>query len=103
MRQRGSLARRDMAVSFLSIRNGEAVPLGNIPELSVAEFRNAIISAVSGGCHLAAFFGRPVKNRRLQLIAVLADAVTSSLSLLSAEVDKAYPCLTVDCPLSPLV
>jgi len=98
MRQRGCLARRDMAVSFPSIHNGEAVPLGNVAELSVAEFRNAIISAVSGGCHLAAFFGRPVRNRRLQLIAVLADAATSSLSLLGAEVDKAYPCLTVDCP-----
>jgi len=62
------------------------------------EFRAKIISALSEGATLTALFGTPMEDGRIQLISILADPGTSSLSALSAEVDESYPCLTVDCP-----
>ncbi len=87
-----------MTISFPSFHNGEPIPLASIPRLSMREFRAAIISAVSNGATLTALFGTPMEDGRIQLIGVLADSVTSSLSALSTEVDESYPCLTLECP-----
>ena len=87
-----------MATGVSSFRSGEAIPLQNIPDLSIGEFRRAVLCAVSGGGTLAALFGTPTENRGIRLIAVVPDSVTNSLSILSASVDRSYPCLTLECP-----
>jgi Ni,Fe-hydrogenase III large subunit len=87
-----------MTASIPSFHNGEAVALANIPLVPVPDFRNEIISSVNDGASLSALFGTPMQNGHIQLIGVLGDAVTGSLSAMSTEVDEAYPCLTLECP-----
>jgi len=87
-----------MATTLLSFHSGEAIPLQNIPNLSIAEFRTRILSAVSSTCTLATLFGMPAENGHVRLIAVAADSVTNSLSILSTKVSQSYPCLTLECP-----
>lgn len=81
-----------------SFHNGESIPLASIPSLPIREFRAAVISAVSNGARLTALFGTPMEDGRIRLIGVLADPLTGSLSSVSSEVGKSYPCLTLDCP-----
>lgn len=80
-----------------SFRNGESLPLANVPDLPQGEFRAKTIAAVHEGWWLAALFGTPMENGRLQLISVLADPLTSGLAAISTEVGEVYPCLTVEC------
>jgi Ni,Fe-hydrogenase III large subunit len=88
-----------MATGLPSVHCGEPVPLRNIPDLSIAEFRTAIFSAVNAGSTLAALFGMSAAaDKSIRLIAVLADSATSSLSIVSTEVEESYPCLTLECP-----
>src|ERR1039457_1142170 len=87
-----------MATALSSFHTGEAIPLQNISNLSIAEFRAAILSKVSSTCNLAALFGMPAENRYVRLIAVVADSVTNSLSILGTKVDQSSPCLTLECP-----
>jgi Ni,Fe-hydrogenase III large subunit len=87
-----------MATGVSSFRSGEAIPLQNIPDLSIAEFRSAVLSAVSAGGTLAALFGTVAENSRVRLVAVVPDSATNRLSILSANVDRSYPCLTLECP-----
>jgi Ni,Fe-hydrogenase III large subunit len=98
MKPRACLVSVEMATALSSFHNGEAIPLQNIPNLSIAEFRTAILSAVSRTCSLAALFGMPAENGHVRLIAVATDSVTSSLSILSTKVSQSYPCLTLECP-----
>ncbi|HXR34880.1 MAG TPA: hypothetical protein VN754_02980, partial [Candidatus Binataceae bacterium] len=87
-----------MALSLPSIRNGEATSLRNIAELTISQFRDAIIAAVEGGERLAALFARPLEGEKTELFAVLAKAGDGTLSLLRTAVAQAYPALTPDCP-----
>jgi Ni,Fe-hydrogenase III large subunit len=87
-----------MAIGLSKFHSGEPVPLRSVPDLSIAEFRTGILSAVSGTCSLAALFGMPAGDRHVRLIAVVADSVTNSLSILSTKVGESYPCLTLECP-----
>ncbi len=87
-----------MTAALPVFHNGAPVPLGSIPRLPMREFRAGIISAVSNGSMLTALFGAPMENGHIQLIGVLADSATSSLSSVSTEADEAYPSLTPECP-----
>ncbi len=87
-----------MAMPIPSFHNGEPIPLATVPYLPVREFRAEIVSAVRTGFALTALFGMPGENGRVQLFGVLADSTAGSLSALRAEVNEAYPCLTVECP-----
>src|SRR5260370_35645816 len=98
MKPRACLVSVEMAAALSSFHSGEAIPLQNIPILSIAEFRTAILSAVSSTCTLAALFGIPAENQNARLVAVLADSATSRLSVFAAEVAEPYPCLTLECP-----
>jgi Ni,Fe-hydrogenase III large subunit len=87
-----------MTISMPPFRNGEPVSLASVPCLRTHEFRAEIISAVGAGSTLTALFGTPAENGGIQLFGVLADSMAGSLSALRAEVNGAYPCLTVECP-----
>src|SRR5260370_42000994 len=88
----------EMATELSSFHTGQAIRLQDIPDLSMAEFRTAILSAVSSTCTLAALFGMPAENQNVRLIAVLADSATNRLSIFAAEVAESYPCLSLECP-----
>ena len=83
---------------LLSLRNAEAAPLDEVPDLTVPEFRDSVIEAVEAGGRLAALFGWPRPHDGVQVFAVLADASEGTLSLLSTPVADSYPALTPDCP-----
>jgi Ni,Fe-hydrogenase III large subunit len=87
-----------MAIALPSFHSGVGIPVRNIPSLSIAEFRIAIITALNSKNTLAALFGMPVANQVIRLIAVLADSATNCLSIFSTEVTDSYPCLTLECP-----
>jgi len=87
-----------MAPALSPFHSGQPIPLRNVPDLSIVEFRAAILSAVRSGSSLAALFGMPAQNQHVQLIAVVADSATNSISILRTVVEKSYPCLTLECP-----
>ncbi|NLX60100.1 MAG: hydrogenase [Phycisphaerae bacterium] len=84
----------------LLLRNGQAAPLGAVPDVGIDVFRNRVVAAVAGGMRLAALFGRPDADApgAIRLVAVLASDSTSHLSLLRTCVERDYPALTPDCP-----
>ena len=80
-----------------STRNAEAIPTDAIPLITIREFRDSVLSEVSGGSHIAAFFGQPA-GKAVRLYAVLARDESGTLALLATEVDDSFPSLTPDCP-----
>ena len=87
-----------MRPPWLTLHNGKAAPLGDIPQLGVTQFRTQVIEGVDGGCRIAAFFGHAIATGRVRLFAVLADGAGGTISVCSADVDARYPALTPDCP-----
>nr|BAL59205.1 NADH ubiquinone oxidoreductase subunit [Candidatus Acetothermum autotrophicum] len=81
----------------LKMRNGEAVDLGRIDIVSIAEFRQEIVEDVEAGARLVALFGRP-QGSTIQLFAVVGDPVTGTFSVLSTRAQTAYQALTPACP-----
>src|SRR5229473_3344256 len=98
MRPRTYWAEPGMTNPILAFHNGEPVALADVPCVPLSEFRTRIITAVHEGCWLAALFGTQIEGGRFQLISILGDRRTSSLTAIGAEVDQSYPCLTVECP-----
>src|SRR5262245_13283555 len=87
-----------MAITtHLSLRNGEAAKVEEVPRLSVDEFREAVLSGVQAGGRLSALFGRPGEKDALEIFAVIAHGKTAELSLLLTEVGKSYRALTPEC------
>jgi Ni,Fe-hydrogenase III large subunit len=82
----------------LVLHNGEAAPLLELPHLGIAEFRDAIFAGIESGGRLAALFGRPCETEAVQLIAVLAQASTGTLTLVATTIKEGYPALTPECP-----
>ncbi len=80
------------------LRNGGAVPLGDIPRLAPGSFREAILSAVGEGARIAALFAMPVAGETTRLVTVLAHGAGGALSVAATEVGDRYPALTPDCP-----
>jgi Ni,Fe-hydrogenase III large subunit len=91
----------------LTMRHCQAVPLANIPLISVEAFRNAVLDRVAQGYRICALFGVPREHlaeagvsgsSALRMYALLALDKEGSLATLSAEVDGAYPSLAPECP-----
>ena len=82
----------------LTVHNGTAVALSDIPRLSIAQVRTHVVDSVAAGDRVAAFFGHPVGGGRVRLFAVLARGSGGTLSVCSAEVGEHYPALTPACP-----
>ena len=85
-------------VPGLPVRNCEDISLADVPVLSFAEFRDAVLSHVGYGARLAALYGRPGESGRVGLVAVLANGGSGLISIFSTEVGDSYPSLTPDCP-----
>jgi Ni,Fe-hydrogenase III large subunit/Ni,Fe-hydrogenase III component G len=82
----------------LTTRPQTPVALQEIPLVTCSEFRETVLTGIAEGGRLAALFGRPSDNERVQLFAVLAYGSTGTLTVVSTEVTDAYPALTPDCP-----
>jgi Ni,Fe-hydrogenase III large subunit len=62
----------------------------------VAEFRSEVVRAVRAGQRLSALFGREIP-RGVNLVAVLTHDDSGWLSVVSTDVEDAYPALTPEC------
>ena len=80
-------------------RNAEPAPIADVPLLDVAAFRKAVLDSVlRHECRIASFFGRAVDGR-VEIVAVLADDVTSELGFVRTRLDDSrFDSLTPECP-----
>jgi Ni,Fe-hydrogenase III large subunit len=79
------------------IYNGKALPLAEVPELGIDEFRKVIIEEVGRGRRISSLFGM-LQGDGIALMAVLANDRVGVLELCRTQVRDNYPCLTVDVP-----
>jgi Ni,Fe-hydrogenase III large subunit len=80
-----------------ALRVGQAIPRTDVAEVSFAEFRRAVLDAVSSGQRVAALFG--VAAAPVDLYAVLADRTHALVRLARTRLDSDnFPSLTPDCP-----
>jgi Ni,Fe-hydrogenase III large subunit len=85
----------------VTIRNGQALPLADVPNLSITAFLASIWERTRGGERISALFGAPGvpdDSGRTRLFAVLSDDQHGTLAALSTSVGDRYPSLTPDCP-----
>ena len=83
------------------LRNGQSVPLDQIPLLSIPDFLALVWDRNRGGARVSALFGEPVpgsSSGAVRLFAVLSHDLKGELYALSTEVTDRYPSLTADCP-----
>jgi Ni,Fe-hydrogenase III large subunit len=85
---------------FASLRNGQAVPTAQIPEVPFADFRDTILGAIANDQHVAAFFGDSASSHgAVALYVVLADPGPASLYVGKTSLGSdSFPSLTPDCP-----
>jgi Ni,Fe-hydrogenase III large subunit/Ni,Fe-hydrogenase III component G len=85
---------------FVPLRNAQAIPRNQVPEVSFAVFRQAILNGAADGQRIAALFGAsPASTGSVDLYGVLADAVHATLHVGRTRLeDESFPSLTPDCP-----
>jgi Ni,Fe-hydrogenase III large subunit len=88
------------ANGLAAVRNGQALPRTEIPELSFGEFRRTTVTSVADGQHVAAMFAdAPADNDAVELYVVLADSHQARLHIGKTCLESdAFPSLTRDCP-----
>jgi Ni,Fe-hydrogenase III large subunit len=86
------------AARFLSVANGSAVALAELPRLELGAFLDAVTSARERKRRVSALFGA-VRAGKLGLHVVLADDDAGLLECAWTELDgDAYPSMTAACP-----
>src|SRR3974390_3163169 len=85
------------SATAVSARNGEAVALEQIPDLSATAFRDQVLQICDNNGRIAALFGQPAGADAVRLHAVLANDAEGQLTLCSSEVVARYPALTPAC------
>jgi len=91
--------------AWLTIRQGAAVPLGEIPNVAPEEFTAQVSAARSRGGRLAQLFGRRMPDGGVTLFALLAfddagaiDVCCTHLSSAFGATQLAFPSITADWP-----
>ena len=83
---------------LLSLANGAAAPLADVPDLPFDAFRDAVVGARGRGQRVSALFGAP-EGDAVVLTAVLADDATGLLACASTRLEGgSFPSMTPDCP-----
>ncbi len=78
--------------------HNQPIPLGEIPVLSVDDFRSTLVGeTAAGGSRLLALFGQPEGADSVRLYAVLGYAESGSIAVLAADVGDRYPAITPEC------
>jgi Ni,Fe-hydrogenase III large subunit len=91
----------NMNTTFLSLSNGTAAAIAELPVLPMDTFRGQLIAAVTQhSMRVASFSAMPDTEQtgRFTLLAVLADDRAQQLRLAACQVSKSYPALSTDCP-----
>lgn len=85
---------------FAILRTGQAMPRGQIPQVSFEEFHQTIVKAAGKGQRVAALFGdAPTSTDRVDLYAVLADSAHGRFQVGKVALDSdRFSSLTPDCP-----
>jgi Ni,Fe-hydrogenase III large subunit len=85
---------------FASLRNGQAIPRRDIPDIALAKFRTLLLNAAAAGQRISALFGDATAEAdKVDIYAVIADASRSLLSVGKTRlIGSSYPSLTVECP-----
>jgi Ni,Fe-hydrogenase III large subunit len=88
------------ASPFLSVRNGQAVDVAQVPDVEFAAFRRAVVDGVDRGRRVASFFGSaPARGQGVDVGAVLADDAAGLLHVARSRLlGDWYPALTPDVP-----
>jgi Ni,Fe-hydrogenase III large subunit len=86
-----------MAPVFLSVYNGQNIPLSKIPVLPTEEFRGAVLADAASGGRIVSFFGKPWAEG-VRLYILLAHDREGRIGILSTDVKDRYTALTPDCP-----
>jgi Ni,Fe-hydrogenase III large subunit len=86
--------------SFTSLRTGQAIARAQIPEMSFADFRRAVVDSVAAGQRVAALFGdAPAAGGAMDVYAVLADSGRALVYVGKTKLDSdRFATLTHDCP-----
>jgi Ni,Fe-hydrogenase III large subunit len=86
------------ASRLATLRTGQAIARGQIPQFAMADFRRAILDAVADGQRVAALFGAAPTEGTVELYAVLADSARALLrvGLTRLEADS-FPSITPEC------
>jgi Ni,Fe-hydrogenase III large subunit len=81
-----------------TLHNGAAVPRDDILQLDLEAFRRRVIGAPRAGRRIAALFGSPVGDQRVDLFAVLAVDEEGALEVVRTAVDgDSFPSMTPEC------
>ena len=84
---------------FSRTRNGAALPLAKLPVAPFDAFRGALLSELSSGRRLVAFFAAPEEGAAASLWAVLADDGPGTLGVARTLLpDDRFPSLTPAAP-----
>ncbi len=86
-----------MNIKALEIHNGSAISLNDCPLVSIEDFREAIISDIENDCHISALFCSPIEND-FRLYAIINNPPQGILKVISCNVGKEYPSITLECP-----
>ena len=87
-----------MSTHWLSLRNGIALPMHQVPQLPFTELRQAVIAAPSHNRRVVAMFGRPTGNV-IELFVVLASDNHGLLEAARTAVGgRTFPSMTPECP-----
>ncbi len=84
-------------ITLPQVHNGQALPLQDVPELAVSDFRSMILERVRRGRRISSLFGMPDGDQTM-LLAVLAHDSQGMLELCRTRVRDRYPALTPDVP-----
>jgi len=82
---------------FAQLGNRRAVPLDQLPELTVEAFRDSIATQVDEGWRIVSLFGTPETATSVRLIAVLADDERGQLGAATTMVGERYPAIASLC------
>jgi Ni,Fe-hydrogenase III large subunit len=83
---------------LLQLTNAQAAPSADVPRMSAAEFRRAVLGSVAVGGRLSALLGCPAGEGEVLLLAVLSDDHAGGIGVCSTVIGEEYPSLTPDCP-----
>jgi Ni,Fe-hydrogenase III large subunit len=82
-------------VAMRTLLNGQSIPLGEVPELTLSGFREAILESTRGGARLACLCA----TSDLRLFAVVAEDAEKRLRVAWTRLaGPRYPALTPECP-----
>ena len=87
---------------FLTIRNGVAVPVGQVPQVTIDRFRSGVLTAIDEGRRLLLLAGLSRAEEGTRLLAALADDAGGTIDLVTTIAPEGYPALTPDCPAAQL-